>query len=119
MLSGGAGYTTGKQGGAISLNGSTACMSSQRPVVRTDGSFTITAWANLSSTSTFRTVASQDGDQASGFFLQYSAADNRWAMSMASADIANPVSTRARCPLLLRPSAVGCIWRAYGMRRQA
>jgi len=116
VLSGGAGYTAGKQGGAISLNGTTACVSSQRPVVRTDGSFTITAWANLSSASTFRTVASQDGDQASGFFLQYSAADNRWAMAMASADVANAASTRA---LSSAAPAVGAWVHLAGVRDAA
>ena len=116
VLNGGAGYTAGKQGGAISLNGTTACVSSQRPVVRTDGSFTITAWANLSSASTFRTVASQDGDQASGFFLQYSAADNRWAMAMASADVANAASTRA---LSSAAPAVGAWVHLAGVRDAA
>lgn len=116
VLNGGAGYTAGKQGGAISLNGTTACVSSQRPVIRTDGSFTITAWANLSSASTFRTVASQDGDQASGFFLQYSAADNRWAMAMASADVANAASTRA---LSSAAPAVGAWVHLAGVRDAA
>jgi hypothetical protein len=95
VLTGGAAYTAGKQGGAIALNGTTACVSSQRPVVRTDGSFTVTAWANMTNTSGFHTIASQDGDQVSAFFLQFSGQDAKWAFAMTSADVANAATTRA------------------------
>ena len=94
-LNGGATYTTGKQGGAISLNGTTACVSSPRPAVRTDGSFTVTAWVNMSNNSSTHTAVSQDGDQSSGFFLQYSPPENRWAFAMISADSGSATTTRA------------------------
>jgi Domain of unknown function (DUF5127)/Domain of unknown function (DUF4965)/Domain of unknown function (DUF1793)/Concanavalin A-like lectin/glucanases superfamily/Domain of unknown function (DUF4964) len=94
-LSGGAGYTTGQQGGALSVSGSGACASSARPVVRTDNSFTVTAWVNMTSATGFHTAVSQDGSNVSGFFLQYSAADGRWAFSMTSADSTSSVTSRA------------------------
>ena len=95
VLNGGAAYTTGKQGGALSLNGTTACVSSPRPAVRTDGSFTVTAWVSMSDNSSTHTAVSQDGDQASGFFLQYSPPENRWAFAMTSADSGSAATTRA------------------------
>jgi hypothetical protein len=94
-LNGGAAYTTGRQGGALSLNGSGACASSARPVVRTDASFTVTAWVNMSAAGGFHTAVSQDNVNVSGFFLQYSASDNRWALAMTSADSTSSVTTRA------------------------
>jgi hypothetical protein len=52
----------------------------------------------LAATSNFATVAGQDGAQASGFYLQYSAADNAWAFAMLAADQANAAATRAVSP---------------------
>jgi len=95
VVAGGAGFAAGRQGGAISLNGTTAFVSSQRPVVRTDASFSITAWVNLASTSGFRTAVSQDGEQASGFYLQFSAAEGRWAFAMLNQDGGAAAATRA------------------------
>ena len=95
VLNGAAGFGTGKQGGAISLNGTTAFVSSPRPVIRTDNSFTVTAWVNMANTSAFHTAISQDGDRASGFFLQYSGGDNKWAFTITNSDADNAVSVRA------------------------
>jgi hypothetical protein len=94
-LNGGATYTTGRQGGALSLNGSGAFASSARPVVRTDTSFTVTAWVKMSAASGFQTAVSQDSVSVSGFFLQYSASDARWAFAMTSADSTSSATTRA------------------------
>jgi hypothetical protein len=94
-LSGGAGYTTGVQGGALAVNGSGACASSARPVVRTDNGFTVTAWVNMTDASASHTAVSQDGDNVSGFFLQYSAADGAWALSMTDGDSTGSATTRA------------------------
>jgi hypothetical protein len=94
-LNGGAAYTTGRQGGALSVNGSRGFASSAQPVVRTDNSFTVTAWVNLTSASGFHTAVSQDGVSVSGFFLQYSASDSRWALAMTSADSTSSVTSRA------------------------
>jgi hypothetical protein len=71
-------------------------------VTATRSTFTITAgpvWVQLAATSNFATVAGQDGAQASGFYLQYSAADNAWAFAMVAADSANATAIRAVSPL--------------------
>jgi hypothetical protein len=94
-LSGGAGYTTGRATGALWVNGADGCASSARPVVRTDGDFTVMAWVTIFDASGFRTAVSQDGNKVSGFFLQYSGADSRWAFSITSADSADGNTTRA------------------------
>jgi hypothetical protein len=55
-------------------------------LIETDRSFSVSAWAMLSSRAMghWRTVAAQDGDGASGFFLQYSAFEHEhtWAFAM-------------------------------------
>jgi Domain of unknown function (DUF5127)/Domain of unknown function (DUF4965)/Domain of unknown function (DUF1793)/Concanavalin A-like lectin/glucanases superfamily/Domain of unknown function (DUF4964) len=94
-LAGGAGFTTGHQAGALAVSGSGQSAGSARPVVRTDGSFTVTAWVNMTSASGFHTAVSQDGASVSGFYLQYSAADGRWAFAMTSADSTGAATTRA------------------------
>ncbi|MET9670291.1 LamG-like jellyroll fold domain-containing protein [Streptomyces sp. NPDC006475] len=61
---------------------------SDRAVISTERSFTVSAWVRLTSTSGFRTVAGQDGRNVSGFFLQYSADDDRWRLAMGHSDSA-------------------------------
>lgn len=92
-LNGAAAWGTGVSGRALVLTGGSA--STGRQVVRTDRSFTVSAWVTLTSTAGFATAVSQDGFVASGFFLQYSAADGRWAFSRTNADTANAAATRA------------------------
>ncbi|MGI5184337.1 glutaminase domain-containing protein [Dactylosporangium sp. CA-152071] len=91
----GAGGTV--SGGALNLTGSAAPITA-RQVVRTDTSFTVMARANPGSLAGFRTVVSQDGTRLSGFYLQYSAADNAWAFAMLAADTAGAAATRAVSP---------------------
>jgi hypothetical protein len=103
-LGGGAGWAGGYSGSALNLNGSGAFATTSGPLVNTSQSFTVSAWANLANLDGFLTVASQDGSQGSGFYLQYSQGDNAWAFSMLSADAANATATRAVSPF---PPKVG------------
>ncbi|KPI17622.1 LamG domain protein jellyroll fold domain protein [Actinobacteria bacterium OK074] len=48
------------------------------PVVNTEASFTVSAWAYLTDESDFRTVLSEQGSDGSGFLLYYSPSVNRW-----------------------------------------
>lgn len=59
-------------------------------LLRTDGSFTVSAWASLASDDKYYTVASQDGSRASGFKLQYNDYYDRWAISFTNGDVDNP-----------------------------
>ncbi|MFR9799263.1 LamG domain-containing protein [Streptomyces sp. MS06] len=48
------------------------------PVVNTQSSFTVSAWAYLADDSAFRTVLSETGSDGSGFTLYYSPGVHRW-----------------------------------------
>jgi hypothetical protein len=93
-LYGGASWATdATRGPVLILDGSTGYANTTAPVLKTEGSFTVSAWVKLGRTTGFQTVVSQDGDINSSFFLQYSAADNRWAFARVSADSQNPPSS--------------------------
>ena len=93
-LSGGAGYVTGCLGRALQVDGADGCASAAGVVVQTDASFTVMAWVNMCSANGFHTAVSQDGDNVSSFYLQYSTDDRRWAFSMTSADSIDTKTTR-------------------------
>lgn len=61
-------------------------ISAPHAAVRTDRSFSVAAWVLLTDTNTWATAVSQDGTSASGFFLQYSLQEDRWAFSIVTAD---------------------------------
>ncbi|GAA3303111.1 hypothetical protein GCM10020218_099920 [Dactylosporangium vinaceum] len=96
-LDGGAVLGGGYSGTGLQLNGSTGFASAAR-LVDTAASFSVAAWVQLAAASNFATVAAQDGATQSGFYLQYSAADNAWALAMVAADSANAAATRAVSP---------------------
>ncbi|MFF0722706.1 LamG-like jellyroll fold domain-containing protein [Micromonospora sp. NPDC003816] len=56
--------------------------------MRTDASFTVAAWARISSTSggDVQTVVSASGSRTSAYYLGYAGGDQRWRFSMAAAD---------------------------------
>jgi hypothetical protein len=73
------------------FNGVNSAFTTAGPVLNTGSgtSFTVAAWVNLKSIppgNLFATVASQNGDHASAFFLQYSGVDKRWAFSRVAND---------------------------------
>jgi len=80
-LTGGPAWVAGESGSALQFDGSSQYAQASGPVLDTAGNFSVSAWVKLDSTGHFATAVSQDGDSASAFFLQYSAADNRWAFS--------------------------------------
>jgi concanavalin A-like lectin/glucanase superfamily protein len=94
-LRGEATWTAGTSGQAVQLNGTSAHVDTRSRGVITMDSFTVSAWAQLNRTEGFRTVVSQDGNVGSGFYLQYSAADNCWALSMFNADRPDATTFRA------------------------
>ncbi|MGW4517438.1 MGH1-like glycoside hydrolase domain-containing protein [Streptomyces sp. NPDC004393] len=74
-------WVPGTTGTALQFNGSSQYGQTTAPVLDTTGNFTVSAWVRLDHTGSFATAVSQDGPTTSGFFLQYSAADNRLAFS--------------------------------------
>ncbi|HCT77111.1 MAG TPA: hypothetical protein DGT23_11075 [Micromonosporaceae bacterium] len=75
VLAPGATFTTpGIIDGSLSLNGTTGAVSMGGPQLRTDRSFTVSAWVELSrqaADNTAVTMVSQDGVHRSGFALHY------------------------------------------------
>jgi Concanavalin A-like lectin/glucanases superfamily/PA14 domain/Glycosyl hydrolases family 2, sugar binding domain/Glycosyl hydrolases family 2, TIM barrel domain/Glycosyl hydrolases family 2 len=77
----GATWTTGHSGSALQLSGAGQYADTGAGILDTTGNYSVAAWVKLDSLGGFATAVSQDGDSASGFFLQYSGADNRFAFS--------------------------------------
>jgi Concanavalin A-like lectin/glucanases superfamily len=65
-------------GPALKLNGA-GYASTERPVIRTDEPFTVTAWVRLDSASDWSTVVSQHGQSYDVFLLNYHKEADRWA----------------------------------------
>lgn len=88
-LNAGATWTTGRTGqerNALALNGDKGLMSTTASVVRTDQSFSVSAWVKLDRKGNWFNAVSQDGNRNSGFVLQYSHSADKWAFDMPNAD---------------------------------
>ncbi|MFI5938304.1 LamG-like jellyroll fold domain-containing protein [Actinoplanes sp. NPDC051494] len=91
-LVGGPVYGEGRNGEGLVLDGSTQYADTGAPVLNTASDYTASAWVKLDKADgTFQTVVSQDGANTSDFFLQYSGADQRFAMSFAGVRALGPV----------------------------
>ncbi|MGW3353711.1 LamG-like jellyroll fold domain-containing protein [Nonomuraea rubra] len=95
----GAAWGTGRHGDALRMDGSTGHMAaSGGSAVRTDQSFSVSAWVRLEGTDgQFRTAVSQDAATGSGFYLQYTSGGS-WAFSMLQRDGTSPPADRAVAP---------------------
>jgi hypothetical protein len=80
---------------AFGFNGTNGYLATAGPVLNTAGSFTVSAWVRIANTSGWHTAVSQDGVTNSAFFLQYSAADGKWALAMDTTDADGPGAVRA------------------------
>ncbi|GIJ01797.1 glycoside hydrolase [Spirilliplanes yamanashiensis] len=81
---GGATFGEGRVGQGVVLSGDGQALEAGRPVLDTAADYTASAWVKLDrADGAFQTIVSQDGPQTSDFFLQYSGADQRFAMSFA------------------------------------
>ncbi|MEV6606904.1 LamG-like jellyroll fold domain-containing protein [Kutzneria sp. NPDC051319] len=76
----------------LTLNGQ-GFAATNGPVVKTDGSFTVSAWVNETSTDSGGSVLGQDSVFASGFFLEH--IDGKWSFSKLSSDDLNAGAIRA------------------------
>ncbi|MGL5929597.1 MAG: LamG-like jellyroll fold domain-containing protein, partial [Dermatophilaceae bacterium] len=95
-LVGGPGYVAGRNGSGVALNGASQFIDTGAPVLDTSSDYTASAWVKLDRVDgAFQTVISQDGPATSDFFLQYSGADQRFAMSFAGVRALGPVKPDA------------------------
>jgi concanavalin A-like lectin/glucanase superfamily protein/glycosyl hydrolase family 2 len=74
-------WTDGHQGPALRFADDASFVDTGRALLDTTGNYSVAAWVKLDSLGGFATAVSQDGSADSGFFLQYSGADNRFAFS--------------------------------------
>ncbi|MEV4316753.1 S8 family serine peptidase [Actinocrispum sp. NPDC049592] len=97
-MRGGAGWTNGVAAKAGWFDGSTGDAATSGPVIRTDQSFTVAAWAYLTDRRPGAFLLGQDGNHASGFYLEYLNAGNggdRWSFSALSSDSGSADAMRA------------------------
>jgi hypothetical protein len=76
----GASWQPGRSAWAGKFDGAGAYAETAAPVVDTTGSFSIAAWASVTTTGGVRTVVAQDGAQSSVFAVQYRSSDARWVV---------------------------------------
>ncbi|MDA0635004.1 DNRLRE domain-containing protein [Nonomuraea sp. MCN248] len=96
-LGSGATWTGGWLDGALALDGAGGHARASRAAVRTDDSFTVTAWVQLDALpAADAAVVAQSGTRASGFTLGYAAQGPRWSFGMAGADADGAPVTRTR-----------------------
>lgn len=67
----GASWTSGHLDSALSFNGSSSTVDTNKAMLNTTSSFSVAAWVELNSTSNYATALSQDGSNVSAFYLQY------------------------------------------------
>ncbi|GAB3153495.1 hypothetical protein GCM10027290_46360 [Micromonospora sonneratiae] len=77
---------------ALQFDGTNDYATAGRSIVETSRSYSVAAWVKLDNTTTYQTIASQDGQHLSAFYLQYSKAFNSWAFVVPSADSTGTVS---------------------------
>ncbi|MET7392420.1 LamG-like jellyroll fold domain-containing protein [Dactylosporangium sp. NPDC005572] len=83
-LVGGAAFVAGRNGNGVALDGGSQYIDIGKPLLNTASDYTAAAWVRLDKADgAFQTVVSQDGPTNSDFYLQYSGADQRFAMSFA------------------------------------
>jgi len=70
-LSGQPTWTVGKVKASLLFDGKGTSVDIRKNVLATNGSYSVAAWVQLTSTSGWATAVSQDGTNVSGFFLQH------------------------------------------------
>ena len=80
---------------AGTFNGSASQVATSGPVLDTTGSFSVSAWVNMTTAAAWEAAVSQDASQASAFQLQYDANTSGWAFGRKDADVVSPNPIRA------------------------
>ncbi|MGH3759503.1 LamG-like jellyroll fold domain-containing protein [Actinophytocola sp.] len=101
-------WISGVHGPALAFTGDGSHVDTGRALLDTTGNYSVATWVRLDSLGGFATAVSQDGTADSGFFLQYSGADNRFAFSF--------VGVRALAP---SPPETGRWYHLAGVRDAA
>jgi alpha-N-arabinofuranosidase len=91
-LQAGAGWTVGKVGNhAVALTGaSNSFVTLPNAVVDTRQSFSVATWVKLDALDDFQTAVSIDGNNVSGFFLQWRMDTGKFALATTTEDVPTP-----------------------------
>ena len=92
-LTGGASFTAGHAGNALTLNGTNGYAQSPS-VIDTQGSFTASAWVKFDSVSGWRTIMNQSGTGQSKFWLQKRDSTGKFSFVLATDDAAGSPQVR-------------------------
>jgi hypothetical protein len=85
--------------GSLELDGVSGQVTTGKQAVRTDNSFTVSAYVRLmGETGDWQVPVSQDGPKASGFSLRYRSDTKRWSFAVSTADANTPVTLGADSP---------------------
>ncbi|NAS20107.1 LamG domain-containing protein [Herbidospora sp. NEAU-GS84] len=93
-------FTGGRSVKAAQLNGTSSYLSSSGTVLDTGKAFTVAAWAQVTNDTHVNTIASQNGNRASGFQLYYNHGDQKWTFGRrpSDADGVQPVKAVSDAP---------------------
>ncbi|PZG17135.1 LamG-like jellyroll fold domain-containing protein [Nonomuraea aridisoli] len=92
----GATWGTGKSQSGLQLSGSTSSYGvTNGPVINTNSSYTVSAWARIDNITADHAIVSQDGAVNSAFKLAYSPGDKKWRMVTYQTDTTNATPLRA------------------------
>ncbi|MGN9907460.1 LamG domain-containing protein [Phytohabitans sp. LJ34] len=101
---GGSSFGPGVTGKALRLDGVSGAATGRLPAVATRDSYTVSAWAKLSTGDRAGTVVAQDGMRMSSYFLQYRPGLKRWVFGARAQDADGADMVYAASPL---PAKVG------------
>jgi hypothetical protein len=101
-------WTPGHTGNALQFGGNAYVDTGASLVDTAVGNYSVAAWVRIDDLNGFQTAVSQDGDSSSGYFLQYSDQDDRFAFSF--------VGVRALAPA---PPVPGQWYHLVGVRDAA
>ncbi|MEV4316791.1 LamG domain-containing protein [Actinocrispum sp. NPDC049592] len=85
--------------GALQFDGKDDYITTSKPLVRNDNSYTVSAWVipdRLDAAA--RTVISEETAGASAFYLSYRGDENKWVFSVTTSDAPGPVSISVAAP---------------------
>ncbi len=105
-INGAAWTTAGHNGSALTFNGTSNSVDTNRAAIDTSGNFSVSAWVKWNGTVGHQTVVSQDGTNISGFYLKVSDPSNKMGFAVSSGD-----STSASIPNVVSlASPVSGVW---------
>jgi hypothetical protein len=87
--------TDSTRGQVLTFDGASGNAATNGPVLTTNQSFSVSAWARLANSGSYHAIISQDATTASGFKLEFDYASGKWAFILPNADTTTPAQSTA------------------------